>query len=256
MTMREFPLVTILITTYKRPLELEQTIDALHQFIVYPADKLTYLIVDDCSELENYPHFIRQIPRFSDLHIEIISTSRNSGIGASMNLGFENVRSPYVFYTQDDLMPTQPLDLRKSVALMEVQPNIGIIRYRALGSDQLYIYRQHEMDLSEWLPIQLAGDTALPGKCVYLILDKDSHSLYVYSDNPHLRRMTWFEQYGYHPVGLKLGAQEESYAHHVKDVMRRNPDALWIVTLPEWVNSHYAHIGHSWKETAIDVERV
>lgn len=255
MKMREFPPVTVMITTYKRHDELMQTISALNQKIIYPREKLKWVIVDDCSGVD-YLQFLRALPMHFGLDMEVISTPANSGIGASMNLGFRNVETPYCFYSQDDLQPTQPLDLRKSVALMEAQPNIGILRYRALGSDQLYIYRQHEMDLKAWLPFPISGDTSMEGKCVYLIIDKDSPSLYIYSDNPQLRRMSWFTQYGWHFEGLKLGAQEDSYCHRVKRVMRENPKALWICALPEWINSHYAHIGETWKETEMDKERV
>lgn len=253
--MRELPPITILINTYSRLSELIATVDGLRRQIIYPANKLEWVIADDCSP-DNYLAQLRACKVFDGLNVRFISTPVNSGVGASMNNGFRDVDTEYCFYTQDDLYPTQPLDLRKSVALMEAQPNIGILRYRALGSDQLYIYRQHEMDLSEWLPFQLAGDTSMAGKCVYLIIDKDSQSLYIYSDNPQLRRMSWFTQYGWHFEGLKLGAQEDAYSHRVKNVMRERGDALWIATLPEWINSHYAHIGHTWKETAVDKERV
>lgn len=253
--MRELPPVTILINTYSRLSELIATVDGLKRQIIYPADKLEWVIADDCSP-DNYLAQLRACKVFDGLNVRFISTPVNSGVGASMNWGFRHVDTDYVFYTQDDLYPTQPLDLRKSVALMEAQPNIGILRYRALGSDQLYIYRQHEMDLSEWLPFPIAGETAMAGKCVYLIIDKDSQSLYIYSDNPQLRRMSWFDTYGWHYEGLKLGAQEDAYCHRVKAIMNKYPDALWVCCLPEWVNSHYAHIGVTFKETSVDVERV
>lgn len=253
--MRDFPPITILINTYNRLPELVATVDALKRQLIYPTDKLEWIIADDCSP-DNYLAHVRACKVFDGLNVRFISTPVNSGVGASMNNGFRDVDTEYCFYTQDDLQPTQPLDLRKSVALMEAQPNIGILRYRALGSDQLYIYRQHEMDLKAWLPFPISGDTSMEGKCVYLIIDKDSPSLYIYSDNPQLRRMSWFNQYGWHFEGLKLGAQEDAYCHRVKQVMNSNPNALWVCCLPEWVNSHYAHIGVTYKETEVDKERV
>lgn len=253
--MPEYPPVTLAIFTYRRPLELERTIASLQENIIYPADKLTYLICDDSSG-NGYPNQIRQNPRFRDLHIEIVSTSFNAGIGASMNNGLANVRTEFVYCTQDDFEMVQPLDLRKSIALMMCQPNVGIIRYAALGSDQLYIYRQHEVDVSEWLPEHISGPTSLAGKCVYLIIDRESPSLYVYSDNAHLRRMSWMDTYGMHPTHLKLGASEDWYCHRVKDVMRENGDALWIVCFPENINSTFKHVSaHSWQHSPVDVER-
>lgn len=251
--MPEFPPISVLINTYNRIEDLQRTVTGLRETLVYEGDKLQWIIADDCSP-DNYLERVSHLRVFDGLNVRFISTPVNSGVGASMNWGFRHVQTPYCFYTQDDLIPTKPIDLRKSVALMEVQPNIGILRYRALGSDQLYIYRQHEVDLKEWLPYPISGDTAMEGKCVYLIIDKDSPSLYIYSDNPQLRRMSWFTQYGWHFEGLKLGAQEDAYAHHVKRVMRDNPNALWVCCLPEWINSHYLHFGQTFKETEVDKE--
>src|SRR5690348_7133421 len=131
--MPEFPSVTVLINTYNRIEDLQRTVTGLRENLVYEGDKLEWVIADDCSP-DGYLERVSRLRVFEGLNVRFISTPVNSGVGASMNNGFRHVQTPYCFYSQDDLIPTKPLDLRKSVALMEAQPNIGILRYRALGS--------------------------------------------------------------------------------------------------------------------------
>lgn len=234
--MTDLPLLTICIQTFRRPVALRDCIDNLFKFIRYPTHRVKFLIADDCGGIEFtglYPD-----PR----HLPTVSTPVNSGWGASANNAIQHITTPYIFHLDDDFMLTRALDLAKAVALMEAVPAISMVRYASLDCGERYTYQQHIVDL-EGL-----------GKTPYLILDKNSPSLYLYSQTPRLYGHRWFKHYGLFPeTGLTLGEAEEHYCHHVKDIMQADDSAPQIAVFPEWIPSGFTiEREHSWQFTEFD----
>lgn len=230
--MTDLPPVTVLINTFRRPVALRDAIHCLFKFIRYPTDKVKFLIADDCGGIEftgEYPD-----PRL----LPTVSTPVNSGWGASANNAIAHIRTPYIFHIDDDFMLTRPLDLVEAVTLMETVPAIGMVRYAALARGERYTYQQHEAN-------------GVP----YLILDKSSPSLYLYSQTPRLYGQRWFSRYGLFPeTGLTLGEAEEHYCHHVKDIMNADDSAPQIAVFPEWIRDGFTiEREHSWQFTEYDV---
>lgn len=237
-----WPEVTVLIITYKRPDETRGVIRALQKNLSYP--NLTWVICDDSSG-KDYQNALRvDYP-----HIKLVSTKENSGWGANVNNGLHHVRSPYVFAIENDYILTQPLDLRIGVALMQVNEAIGRIRYDGIVGHPL-ICHLRESDIHQYMPDYRQG-MALPGKLSYWLIDRASPSLWVYSNRPSLSHIRFFKFYGPYAEGLKLGACEENYAHRVLDKM---PEigAPAIAVLPEWVVRHFDDIGVSFQHTNED----
>lgn len=241
--MQEYPSLTVLINTFRRDKELSRTIEGLWRYLNYPQNSQKWVIADDCSGDEYNASYRIFMQDFNDLFFDarFTSTPVNSGWGASANNAIQQITTPYIFHLDDDFMLTRALNLVQGVALMEAVPTIGMIRYSALDCGERYTYQQHVIELDGV-------------KVPYLILDKDSPSLYLYSQTPRLYGHRWFTRYGLFPeTGLTLGEAEEYYCHHVKDILQADDSAPQIAVFPEWIRDGFTiEREHSWQFTEFD----
>lgn len=249
----DLPLVTILIQTYQRYDEIQLTIDSLVENIIYPADRLRWLIADDCSG-GDYPYNLLDIPRYNALNLKIVTLSRNSGYGANRNNGLSHVETPYVYATEDDWVLCHKLDMRAGVGLLETCPHVGVVRYGGTSGDMEYHYRQHETDVSAYTKENVYAVDYVEGKLTYLIIDVESPALYVYSGRPQLGKLRWYYELGCFNEHVRLGECENEFAHKVKNYLRTVPNAQQIAILPDFVNMKYRHVGKTWQGTAVDVK--
>jgi len=224
-----WPSVAILIVTYFRPSEIRQTINALLRNLVYDGP-LSWHICDDGSP----HHYLQQIVTdYSSLGISVTITKRQ-GWGANVNKGLAScLKSKYMFLAEDDQVLQKRLDITKGVALMEIDPSIGLVRYDGIAGHKL------TLDLLE--------ATTQKGKVAYFNILKSSSALNVYSNRPHLRSRRFNVMYGEYRTDLSLGETESNYAHRVKD--KKGPK---IVCFPEDVYRVFKHIGKTQQRTAND----
>jgi glycosyltransferase involved in cell wall biosynthesis len=237
--MTELPNITVLINTFRRSRELARAIHCLRAYLLYPADKLEWVIADDCSGADYDASFQTIIETFDGMSHKprILTTPVNSGWGTSANNAIRAIYTPYIFHLDDDFMLKDYLDLTEGVSLLETTPSIGMVRYAAMANGERYNYRQYITDSS-----------------LYFILDKSSPSLYLYSQTPRLYGQRWFTRYGFFPeTGLTLGEAEEHYCHHVKDIMNTDDTAPQIAVFPEWIRSGFTiERERSWQFTEYD----
>lgn len=250
----QWPYVTVLIVTYDRLEELSKTVSALHEKLVYPTDRLVFLIADDCTpgpyrdqifDFWQKSHF--------DTKVMFVSTTINSGWGVNANNALRKAGQSLVFFIEDDYVLNHPLDLRLGVALLTKNEKLGMLRYRGTAGTDVY-YHQQEIDIHDKVP-EYQTETGVVGKLNYFVIQPTSLSLYLYSNGPHLKTHRFHEYYGGYPEGLRLGETEESYAHTVKDRIGRS-DAPQIAILPDWVSMKFSHIGKSYQLTDKDRRRV
>jgi glycosyltransferase involved in cell wall biosynthesis len=247
------PFVDLILITYDREREITRTIEALERNLIYPRDRLRYLIADDYSpggykERLKHNEVIRGLE-----HVEFVPAASNLGWGGNANRALSWSDAPFVFQIEDDYVLTKRLDLLAAVATMVIKPEIGMLRFRGVAGDHVILHLM-EADISPIIPGYCEG-VGLPGKLTYMLLDSGSPALYLYSHGAHLKRANFHAFYGYYPEGLKLGATEESYAHIVKDKMRSDPFSPVIAIQPDWIAMHFDHIGVSYQHSALDLER-
>lgn len=243
----EWPLVTVLVCTYNRVSELTRTLEALKENLVYPADRLKYLICDDATP--GYLAKLKTRAIWKELKPKLVTTEQNSGWGQNVNNGLSHVDTDLTFFIEDDYEARTAINLSLGVAILLEKPHIGMIRYRGTAGDHL-VYHQFEADISKYYPDYQDG-VGLPGKATYLQIDSGSPSLYIYSHGAHLKRRSFHQFYGLYPTGLKLGQTEEMYAHVVKDGMKL-PGAPGIACLPAYIPMWFDHIGTSYQHTEAD----
>lgn len=249
------PQIAIQICTYDRYELIQKIVTSLQENIIYPPELITLYICDDSSP-GKYLDKLRKLKLFKQPWTTVfLSTSENGGWGRNVNNGLKQIKEELIFFCEDDYFLMKPLDLRVGVALMQARENIGMLRYRGTGGDHL-VYHQFEADLTEQLPTDVMyteGAGSLPNKCSYLQFDSGSHTLWLYSNGPHLKRASFHIAHGLYPEGLKLGETEEKFAHIVKDNMQTRPyDMPAIAILPDWIPMWWDHIGVSYQGTDKD----
>ena len=254
--MVDWPKIAIGVITFSRPSEIRQTLAALANQLTY-AGEMVLIISDDCTpgrylrELEawwaeNYPGHWR---------MKTLSTARNCGWGCATNgllkYAFEVEHAKFIFQLEDDYIAHAPINLNTGVAIMEQEPSLGMLRYRATAGTPM-LYAQRETDISRWCPDYREYWGYTLGKVTWLELLPHSPTLWLYSNGVHLKRPEFHGVYGLYPEGLKLGETEEQMAHNVVDIMRSHPDTPKIGVQPPYIYMVWDHIGVSFQGTEFD----
>lgn len=257
--MTTWPHVAIGVITYSRPREIRLTLSALAQHVRYPG-RVTVVIADDCTPgsylIDLHQWWMQSSsPNVLDWGFRPISTERNGGWGRNANhllkYVFDEIKASYLFFIEDDYVLTRPLDLASGIALMQQEPGLGMLRYRATAGTPVR-YQQHETDIRGWLPDYREYRAYVNGKLTWLELLPGSPTLWLYSNGPHLKSRVFHEIYGAYPEGLKLGETEEYFAHMVKEKINSHPNTPKIGVLPEWIYMHFDHVGVSFQHTELD----
>lgn len=263
--MTEFPELTLLIPTFDRYAILKQVLEALHDRVIYPQDKL-HIVVSDDSTGGNYLNNLNRVKLFKSWGAEGLftqSTPERMGWAKHMNWAMGEIHrhfpnTQYLFFCEDDYLLTRELDLSAGVAMMETCPQVGMLRYRGSAGSRC-LYHQFEADIRPFLPDYVEAKGSISGRLTYQQFDRASQTLYIYSHGPHLKRFVakdgwsaFHDFYGLYPVGLKMGHTEEAYAHTVKDNMSVQ-GAPGIAILSDWILMQWDHIGKSRQGTEHDI---
>lgn len=221
----ELPIVTILIVTYDRPREIRLTLDALRVNLRYPPDRLRWHLADDGTPGK----YLNDLKRdYGELGFSTTVTDRK-GWGANVNQAMaycQEHHGLYVFLCEDDYVALKPLNLEQGVMLLECEPTIGLVRYDGLSAHSLNLLLRE-------------ADTSL-GRFDFLLVEKSSPHLNIYSNRPHLKHVRFHAAYGPYPEGLCLGVTESIFAHHVRDAV-----GPAITALGDGVERAFDHIGQS-----------
>jgi len=159
------------------------------------------------------------------------------GWGANTNKGLRYVFKDcdYVFLCEDDYVALRPLDFISGIRLMEEQRSVGLVRYDGISGHLLNLYLREIK-----FPV---------GQMDYMIIDRSSPHLNVYSHRPHLKHRRFHDKYGYYKEGTKLGMTEVEFAHRVKDGSSDQPS---IAILPDGILTAFDHIGRSRQGSELD----
>ena len=226
-----WPMITVMIITYNRPVEIVRTIQALLDKLVYPRENILWVVADDGSP-EGYLQGIQDT--FPELHIAY-SVTKRGGWARNVNRARSICSTKYIFYCEDDYLALREINLENGVALLEAVADLGIVRYDGI--------MWHDLNLElRWVETEACGQQH------YLRIRKDSPYLNVYSNRPHLEHARARTTYGDYETGLRLGLTEERYAYRVKTTP--GPD---VCLLPNCISLPFAHIGKSWQGTAEDI---
>ena len=229
--MIELPEVTILIISYNRPEQLQKTIDALKSYVVYPREKLRWIVADDCSTDGN----VKRVATTNGC--QFVSTAKNGGYGINMNNGLRAVKTDYVFQLQDHWILQAPLDLRLGVGVLETRQDVGLLRYNSTF-DGMYGKLEYA-DVSAIAPGYLS-EGFKPGLTYFWLLTPDT--FYIYTDLPNLKHKRFHAYYGGYNENTPMHDVEFGMAEHVSNCLRHHADiAPKIALMDGWADWHWQH---------------
>lgn len=264
--MKEWPVVTIVICTYKRPKIIRETLSSIFTGLIYPPSRLRWHIADDgtggsyVEDIAKYIHNNAQGALLPEVTIRATITDRR-GWGANVNKALKAVTTDYVYFTEDDYAMLRPLDLRPSVVAMETVPVIGMMRYGIAGHAFTCDLNEYSIDGRGWdISFQEnSSNRGYSGKGkfnVWIIrrhLSTGPFSNYQYSNRPHLKHRKFHETYGYYAEGLSLGKTEEEFNQRIMAYSPERDGAPAIACPADWTLWHFDHIGVSRQGTEEDV---
>lgn len=217
--MQEFPLVSVLFITYKRVDVLKRSFESFVTNTDYP--NLELVVTDDGSPAEVQDE-IRKMP-FDKMCL----SPRNRGLGANTNAGLRACTGKYILQLQDDWECMGPADyLKKSVELMESQPQIGIVKfYGDPRSSESRFRIQGVTEECFWIPNDPGDGSGV----------KD-----VYTDTPHLKKRALCDILGAYKEDCRMEECELDY------VARFANQALFRAAFfPRFYNRVFFHVGEA-----------
>ena len=182
--MNKYPLISVIVTTYDRYELLEKTI---YSFLKHCTYKNLELILCDDGSPKIIQEKLKQLP-----FDKFFFSNTNKGFCHNINKGHNFASGEYIFYLQDDWLFVGQNDfLEKGIDLLSENPKIGIVKYRCNLKD----FNKYERC------------TTISGKH-YILISKNQKKwrsrLYIYSDNPHLKRKSFSKYIGNYIGGLSF----------------------------------------------------
>ncbi len=177
----QFDEVALLITHYNRSKSLERLLQAFkNQCFIFGE-----IVVSDDGSKPEHQQKLKQLQQ--QFGFRLIETSQNKGLGNNINKGQDAVTKPYTLYVQEDFVPVAgcATHLRDALQMMDNNRELAIARFYAyFAYPCLKPYQKgfSEMVFSRW--------------------NLNHLKFYYYSDHPHLRRSSFFEQFGRYPEGF------------------------------------------------------
>lgn len=252
-----YPNVGITIITYNRPKEFRQVWQSIQNHVIYPKDKLFYVIGDDGSHEDYLP---------TGDNITIIRNKR-LGMGGNWNsvIHHAEMKAEFNLLLQDDWLFTAPVDLQLGVKFLEHNPDYGMLRYHKLTGhvglpavvkewDTRQAFHGYFHSNNEYVPEMLPFMELLPP-----FDNSDTYS--PYSGGVHLRHYRFTQYYGEYPEGAGFSDSEMEYMKRVNHALRFNLQAgvrHRVAQFPAYFESRFKDlcIGKSYRNTAIEKETI
>lgn len=213
----KLPLVSVLFITYSRFELLKRSVEHFLKNTDYPS--LEIVIADDGSGPAVQTK-IRTLP--ADV---FALAPKNRGLGANNNNGLRHCTGKYILMIQDDCICRGPSDyLRNTIAVMEANPEVGIVNY--YGS-------HHSIDDTRRLPG--SREHCYPFSVPFVDGLKEH---FFYTDQPHVMSRSALEYVGYYLESRDIEQSEEDYNHRWRDQGK-----FLTAMFPAYYNKLFIHEG-------------
>ena len=162
---------------------------------------------------------------------EVVWAVKNGGLGRNNNKGLRACTSKYQLMVQDDCMLADPQGVVNSVAILEADPSVGMVRLN--GDPSFFPLEPREANgVRYWVanhtaPAYLAQKPTLPRRRVY-------------SDQPHVRRRELHEGgVGYYAEGVTMEKTERDYEDRMDE-----QDRYFVAFLHPTETNTFDHLHH------------
>ena len=211
--MSDWPMVVILLVTYKRTELATRVVRAIQQNLDYP--NYGWVIADDGSPDGHVRAIVDAIG-----HEVALTNAARYGVGKSMNLGMAKALEygDYILWLEDDWEVTKPVDLRPCVQLRKEREDVGMVRLAYISPG-------------------IRGELISGAGRLWWRLEKGP--TYTFTGHASLRHRRFCETYGQYQTGLAPGETELYMCGTFNN--RQGPG----VVLPAWTGEWgpFAHIG-------------
>ncbi len=230
--------ITVVIPTYNRPEILKETIMRLDMHLKFQG-QVRYIIGNDGDEPIEFDETMLRPG-----HTINIVASPQKGLGANLNFLLSLVETNIVMQLDDDHWLNRPLDVTDYARdLLKKNLNIGWIRLFMGEREDVYKLKSY---------YRMKSATYGP----YWILDTESPELYLASNRPHIKRISFhISNFGWYPENRTLGKTEEAWCHQYKKL--RNDSKSWgakpWVAVPMFglALEQWHHVGDSWQDRGL-----
>ena len=167
------PLLSVVVTGYRRPAHLRRTVESFLRVNSYP--NLELILSDDGSPPEMQAE-MQQLPFDRFLLPDV-----NRGLGANTNAGLRAARGDFILHLQDDWLCQGPAGfVEAALDLIRERPGIGLVRLRT---------PEPELRYQKW--------TSQAGHAVRIYTSPPANrNHFVYTDTPHIKSRSFVDFMG------------------------------------------------------------
>lgn len=216
----EWPRVSVLIPTFRRPEICRRTVELLQENLVYRGEIVYHIGDDDPSAGTE-----QALQELSNIFYHL---GPGTGLGANLNALIYGTKDKILLQLDDDHHLVKALDLSRHVKVLMEDKRVGMIRLMNVGGHKYHAHLEQRYWRILW----------------------ESPSHYITSNRPHLKHTRFHRVYGLYPVGLRLGRTEVHFGNQCNQIGRsRDPDRTPGVFVPLDVltESSWKHVGESWQ---------
>jgi len=171
--------VTLLITHFNRSESLLRLLSTMNKHQV-TFDEI--IVADGGSKKEHMDHVLSIQPQFG---FTLLTSPSNLGLGNTINMGQDAVKTPYILYIQEDFVPKAAFTaaLKDGLQIMKEEEQWDVVRFYSFPWSPFPYLKPYKKGFSEMI--------------FSLSPFYTNHvKFYVYSDHPHLKRKTYPEKFG------------------------------------------------------------
>lgn len=127
---------TVLIPHFNQVEKLEVLLETMAKFSMFQpsANAWKIVIVDDCSQQDDYLKLTNLLCKYENLNIELLRNDINLGLAASRNIGIKQIKTEYIFFIDADDLPTE-IFLRQSLDLLQRESAVDLV----IGQTALFV---------------------------------------------------------------------------------------------------------------------
>lgn len=252
------PNIAISMITYNRKTCFNRVMDSLYENIIYPKDKVTLVISDDCSD-EDY------ISDWQGFYNDTILIKRKERGGMPVNwngaIREASKHGDFLYCIQDDWLHTEKVDLRLAVRLLQSNPEYGFFRFHKVAGHvglnmTVKQWNTAESGVNGFVDSYHDYDPSLATTLELLPPFDGSNTYSPYSGGVHLRHVDFTSWYGEYTEGLRFSLAEMDYFERVNDCLRTNLNVCpRFVTTPHYLQARFKDISPaSYRDTAVEAE--
>ena len=196
-------MISFIMTSLDRGPTLKTTVDTLRAKATTPFE---LIIADDGSQDETKRIINELRPGMA------IFNPKRSGLGANMNRGIAAAGGDYHFILQDDFAARFNLDkyLQLAISALERFQDIDLIRFGSLMDSVRWFPDIHKKSTRKTRLAHVTEERRqINGHEIVVVTAKNPKvDVFVYSDNPHLRRSDFCAKYGSYKENVKTSETE------------------------------------------------